>query len=84
MAKKKDVTTIVIDKQSAKLIAVISSIISSAVLARLFERGIINDDDLETVFAHVEGGAMGDKSHEAIAKIIADTLRGQVKTILLN
>ena len=79
MAKQK---VIALDRSTMELVAGLTTLLSSNLMTALYNRGVIDDSDIDQILADTASGGLGDASLDAMAAAMANSLRTQLATRL--
>ena len=69
---------VAVTKDQIRMLAAFASIVSAALMRRLHDRGLINDEDVDAILADVASSGLGDPGLGEVTELIADELRRQV------
>lgn len=78
MAKK--VKEVVITADVAQVVAALSTLVTGNLIAILYNKGVIDDDDVAQVIAYTRAGGTGDESTAVMGELLADSLQRWVRT----
>lgn len=71
-------TTLIIDTAMMTAIAALSTAVAGNIMATLYNRGVIDDGDINQIIADTAAGGLGDPSLDAMAQSFAGALRARV------